>query len=184
MPKNAVLSCLLTKQLSCTIFSGAMRFIPNKYTRELGRLIITNTSWMWPLEWHPIHLKFVDLNRRGLKTQSHCLSRWDKMGFYAALWVFALLRVSYWSHQQNHAETAADYRDADGVDGLSGRNGDMFSFVVLKRQDPDVFLTIQPFMGLRFAWSLTWYWVINVWQTLWSSVMSLSLYSITYLKSI
>lgn len=35
-----------------------------------------------------------------------------------------------WKKTKKHAATAADYRDADGVDGLSERNGDMFSFAV------------------------------------------------------
>lgn len=41
--------------------------------------------------------------------------------------------VSYLSYHRNHAATT-DYRNTDGADGLSGRDGDIFSFQIDKIQ--------------------------------------------------
>lgn len=104
--------------------------------------------------------------RASIKTHRYSVwSRWDKVWIHtwcvlmqACVSLCIIIGVSYWSLHQNHAETTADYRNTDGVDGLSKRNGNMFSFAVLRKEN--IQMCILPcyrlWTCLSFAWCLFW----------------------------
>lgn len=118
---------------------------------------------MWPLQRQKYCCSTVAVDRGHLQKHTDALaeaggmSGWCKkhVPIQVCASLCIIIGVSYWSLHQTHAETTADYRNADSVDGLPRRNSNMISFAVFKRKifRCACFLTIIPFLGL-FKFSL------------------------------